>query len=103
MAPLIAMIVIVLVFALMLAGIIADRRARARMTDEEWENRERESSMLGASVLAIDRVLRPDLERAAAVIEDQRQGMMPGGEHQEFNVTDQAGGDEPETKAEKKL
>ena len=48
-------------------------------------NRERESSVPGAAVLGIDQVLRPELEKAAAVQEDRRQGMMPGGEQQGLN------------------
>ncbi len=85
MAYLVA-IIILLLFALMIYGLVQQSRERAAMTEEEWENRERESSVLGAAVLGIDQVLRPELEKAAAVQEDQRQGMMPGGEQQELNL-----------------
>lgn len=82
-----AAIIILLLFVLMIYGLVQQSRERANMTEEEWENRERESSVLGAAVLGIDQVLRPELEKAAAVQEDQRQGMMPGGENQELNVS----------------
>ncbi|MFN7944257.1 MAG: hypothetical protein U0Z53_02675 [Blastocatellia bacterium] len=81
-----AAVIILLLFVLMIYGLVQQSRERANMTEEEWENRERESSVLGSAVLGMDQVLRPELEKAAAVQEDQRQGMMPGGENQELNV-----------------
>lgn len=103
---------VVLLFAGMIYGFIADRRARARMTEEEWENRDRESSLLGASVMGFDQILRPDLEKARIVQQDKRHGMMPGSEQQGFNQGDQGdddddddndddGHDEQETSREK--
>ncbi|HWQ31665.1 MAG TPA: hypothetical protein VNQ79_02185 [Blastocatellia bacterium] len=78
--------IILLLFVLMIYGLVQQSRARAAMTEEEWENRERETSLLGASVMGFDKILRPDLEKAAAVEEDQRQGMISGGERQELNI-----------------
>jgi hypothetical protein len=76
--------IILLLFVLMIYGLVQQSRARAAMTEEDWENRERETSLLSASVMGFDKILRPDLEKAAAVEEDQRQGRF--GEQPGLNV-----------------
>ncbi|HZS10066.1 MAG TPA: hypothetical protein VFD58_34880 [Blastocatellia bacterium] len=77
---------VALFFGLMIYGLVAERRARARMTEEEWENRDRETSTLGAAVMGFDKILRPDLEKAAAVQHDKQRGQFPDGEHQGLNL-----------------
>ena len=77
---------VALFFGLIIYGLVAERRARARMTEEEWENRERGTSTLGAAVMGFDKILRPDLEKAAAVQQDKQRGQFPDGEHQGLNL-----------------
>lgn len=87
---------VVLFFGLIGWGIVSERKARANMTEEEWENRERQGSLLGASVMGLDKILRPDMEKAAAVQMDRKQGMMPGGDHQAFSSGEEPGTDDDE-------
>lgn len=86
MTEFLMLLAVVIFFGLIGWGMVSDRRARANMTDEEWENRERQGSLLGSSVMALDQIIRPDMEKAAAVQMDKQEGRMPGGEHQAFSA-----------------
>jgi hypothetical protein len=69
--------IIFLIVALTTWGVIADHKRRKVMTEEEWEQRERGVSLLGAGAMGIHKILHTDLEKAAATLEDARQGMLP--------------------------
>lgn len=67
-----------LLVVVMFYSIIHEQRRRARMTEAEYEERARQgASLLSVGVLALDQVLRPDLERAKAVQEDVKRGQVP--------------------------
>ncbi|MFN0087955.1 MAG: hypothetical protein ACKVX9_21355 [Blastocatellia bacterium] len=58
-----------------------DRR-RAEMTEEEYENRERGSNLLGTGMMAFDEMIRPEMKKAAEYRMDAEQGHLPGGDHE---------------------
>ena len=64
-------------------GMMNENRQRKAMTEEEWEQRERGVSLLGAGALGLHKILHADLEKAVATQEDMRQGMLPSAEHED--------------------
>ncbi|HYE75887.1 MAG TPA: hypothetical protein VEF04_21260 [Blastocatellia bacterium] len=75
-----------LIAALMIYAIIYEQQKRARMTEEEYEARAKQGpSLLSAGVLALDQVLRPELEKAVAFRKDTERGQ----------VSDQESGKDP--------
>ena len=75
--------------ALFAWGIMNENRQRKAMTEEEWEQRERGVSLLGAGALGLHKVLHSDLEKAVATQEDMRQGMLPSAEHEDNRAKQQ--------------
>ncbi|MFN0123287.1 MAG: hypothetical protein ACKV2V_22520 [Blastocatellia bacterium] len=86
-----------------IAMLVRENQARAEMTEEEWENREREGSLLGASAFALDSIIRPDMERAQAVQMDMRGGHYLQDEQAGEKVDEEEAGDEKEPAAEATL
>jgi hypothetical protein len=64
-------------------------RRRAAMTDEEYQNRERGTNLIGAGLTALDEILHTDKKRAAEYLIDAQQGHLPGGDQQGEKVDDE--------------
>lgn len=67
----------ILIVGVAIYSIIYDQRKRAQMTEEEYEARARQGpSLLSVGVLALDQVLRPEIEKAVAFQKDTARGQV---------------------------
>lgn len=72
-----------LLIAILFFALINEGRKREMMTEEEYEERAKEqTSLLGATGLALDQVLRPQAKTALEYHQDKTRGQVPGGEQQ---------------------
>ena len=74
---------IIWIVALLLAGssllallnwLATINQRREEMTEEEWENRERQTNLLGASVMAFDQIIRSDMKAGIEYQQDELRG-----------------------------
>lgn len=70
-------VVFLIVGAVLLAflyALVTQSRRRAALTEEEWEQRERGANLLGASVMAVDQILRPEMKAGIERLHDDLRG-----------------------------
>jgi hypothetical protein len=64
------------------------KRARAAMTEEEYQNRERGANLIGAGLMGLDEILRPEMKRGSEFRLDAQQGHLPGGDQPGEKIED---------------